>query len=250
MSKTLTRRASALAGAAACVWLAVPTTAADPLPADLTAQLISGDIEYLQKALAKTPEKRALPTIKAGALILALHAQSNLSGAKADEMAGLRDQAVKVAEAVAKKDFAAAKTLAEGLKSAKGGEKKEVALHTLAKVDITEVMSTFRKSTVGGRNYEDDLKTMAKKGVTDVALAGRVAGGSHAISEFAAKLPPTGLNDAKMKQWNDFVKDMAAISKDFAAEAGRGEKSDKKKLGAIAQKLDKNCVDCHAVFKD
>jgi hypothetical protein len=250
VSSKLTRRASALAGAAACVWLAVPTTAADPLPADLSAQVIAGDIDYLQKALAKTPEKRALPTIKAGALILAYHAQANLGGAKGDEMAALRDQAVKVAEAVAKKDYAAAKTLAEGLKSAKGGEKKEVALHTLAKIDIAEIMSTFRKSTVGGRNYEDDLKTMAKKGVTDVKLAGRVAGAAYAISDFAAKLPPTGLNDAKMKQWNDFVKDMAAVGKDFAAEAGKGDGADKKKLGAIAQKMDKNCVDCHAVFKD
>jgi hypothetical protein len=111
-------------------------------------------------------------------------------------------------------------------------------------------MSTFRRGTVGGRNYEDDLKTMAKKGVTDVKLAGRVAGGSYAISDFASKLPPEGLNDAKKKQWDDFVKDMTSISKDFSGEAGKGAGADKAKLGALAQKLDKNCVDCHAVFKD
>jgi hypothetical protein len=250
VSSMLIRRLCGLAGAAACIWLVLPTPAADPLPADLTAQLISGDIDYLQKALAKTPEKRALPTIKASALLLAYHAQTNLTGTKSDEMAGLRDQAVKVAEAVAKKDYASAKTLAEGLKGAKGGDKKEVALETLAKIEIAEVMSTFRKGTVGGRNMEDDLKTMAKKGVTDVKLAGGVAGRTYAIAHFAAKLPPTGLNDAKIKQWNDFVKDMTTISKDFSVEAAKGDGADKKKLGAIAQKMDKNCVDCHAVFKD
>src|SRR5262245_39951429 len=99
VSSKLIRRASGLAGLAACVWLAVPTTAADPLPADLTADLVAADIDYLQKSLAKSPEKRALPTIKASALLLALHAQSNLGGAKGTEMAALRDQAVKIADA-------------------------------------------------------------------------------------------------------------------------------------------------------
>jgi hypothetical protein len=239
-----------LAGALVCIWLVTRAPAADPLPPSLTQQLIDGDITYLQKVLAKTPEKRAVSTIKASALLLAFNAQSNLAGNRGAAMAGLRDQAVKVAEAMAKKDYAAAKAAAAGLNAATVGDKKEIVLYTHAKIDISEVMSAFRKSTVGGRNVEDDLKTMAKKGVTDVKRAGGVAGRTFAAAHFAAKLPPTGLNDAKMKQWNDFVKDMTSISKDFSAEAGKGDAADKKKLGAYAQKLDKNCVDCHAVFKD
>ena len=114
-------------------------TAKEPLPAGVTDKLIEGDIAYLQKQLEKsTPEKRAVPTIKATAMLLAVYAQDNLTGAKADQMAGLRAGAIKVADSVAKKDFAGAKAAAAGLKDAKGGEKKAIDLSEQAKRPVMQ----------------------------------------------------------------------------------------------------------------
>ena len=230
--------------------LLLTAVAREPLPASVTEKLIEGDIAYLQKQLEKsTPEKRALPTIKATAMLLAVYAQDNLSGTKAEQMAGLRAAAIKVAEAIDKKDFAGAKAAAGGLKDAKGADKKTIDLSKQAKLNIDEVMSTFRKGTVGGRNIEADLKAQVKT-LTDVGLAAEIGGRSAAIAELAEKLPPAVATGAKAKQWTDWSKEMNDLGKALAKEAGKGAAADKKQVTNLLKKLEKNCVDCHSVFKD
>ena len=237
---------AALTGVALAAWL---STASEPLPASVTDKLIDGDITYLQKQLDKAaPEKRALPTIKATALFLAVYAQDNLSGAKGDQMAGLRAESIKLADAVAKKDYAGAKTLAGGLKAATGGDKKAIELHKQAKISLDEVMSAFRKGTVGGRNIEADLKAQAKS-LTDVGLAAEIGGRSAAIAVLSEKLPPTGTTGMKLTQWNDWIKEMKELGSGLATEGGKAD-ADKKKISTMLNKLDKNCTDCHKVFRD
>lgn len=237
---------AALTGVALAAWFC---TAREPFPASVTDKLIDGDIAYLQKQLEKAaPEKRALPTIKATALFLAVYAQDNVNGAKGDRMAGLRAEAIKVADAVAKKDYAGAKTLAAGLKAASGGDKKALELHKQAKISLEEVMSAFRKGTVGGRNIEADLKAQAKS-LTDVGLAAEIGGRSAAIAILSEKLPPTGTTGMKLTQWNDWSKEMKELGVSLAAEGGKAD-ADKKKITSLLNKLDKNCTDCHKVFRD
>lgn len=245
--KTIRLFAAAL-GLSAGVWLTA--TAREPLPAGVTDKLIEGDIAFLQKQLEKgTPEKRALPTVKATAMLLAVYAQDNMGGANADRMAGLRAAALKVADAVAKKDYAAAKTAAAGLKDAKGGDKKPIDLSKQAKINLDEVMSAFRKGTVGGRNIEADLKAQAKS-LTDVALAGEVGGRSAAIAHLSESLAPAGTSGAKAKQWTDWSKEMKDLGTKLASEAAKDKTADKKKVTELLNKLEKNCTDCHKVFRD
>ena len=242
------RYLAAAAGLTAGVLLAA--TAKEPLPAGVTEKLIEGDIAYLQKQLEKsTPEKRAVPTIKATAMLLAVYAQENLAGAKADQMAGLRAGSLKIAEAVAKKDFAGAKAAAAGLKDAKGGDKKAIDLSKQAKINVDEMMSAFRKGTVGGRNIEADLKAQSKT-LTDVGLAAEIGGRAAAIATLSEKLPPAAATGAKAKQWTDWCKEMTEHGTALANEAGKGATADKKKVSTLLNKLDKTCVDCHKVFKD
>ena len=238
----------AAAGATAGVFFAA--SAKDALPSTLTDKLIKGDIAYLEKQLDKsTPEKRALPTIKATALMLAAYAQDNLKGDNADRMAGLRNASIKVAEAVEKKDYAGAKTLVASLKDAKGGDKKPVELHKQAKIGIEAVMSAFRKGTVGGRNIEADLKAQSKS-LTDLGLAAEIGGRSAAIATLSENLPPAMATGAKAKQWTDWAKEMNELGTSLAKEADKGSKADKKAVSTLLNKLEKNCVDCHKVFRD
>ncbi|MFO0936019.1 MAG: cytochrome c [Gemmataceae bacterium] len=225
-------------------------SAKEALPSSLTEKLIKGDIAYLEKQLDKsTPEKRALPTVRATALMLATYAQDNLKGDNADRMAGLRAAAIKVAEAVDKKDYAGAKTLVATLKDAKGGDKAPIELHKQAKISIEAVMSAFRKGTVGGRNIEADLKAQAKS-LTDVGLAAEIGGRTAAIALLSENLPPAMATGAKAKQWTDWSKEMNELGTSLAKEAEKGSAADKKAISTLLNKLEKNCVDCHKIFRD
>jgi hypothetical protein len=110
-------------------------------------------------------------------------------------------------------------------------------------------MSTFRRGTVGGRNIEADLKAQAKA-LTDVALAAEIGGRSAALGMLSEKMPIAAATGAKLKQWTDWSKEMKDLGTQLGMEAGKGATADKKKVADLLKKLDKNCVDCHNVFKD
>jgi hypothetical protein len=236
---------AACTGLAAGLWL---TATAAEMPAGVVDKVIEGDIAFLQKNLDKTPEKRAIPTIKATAILLAGAAQDGLAGANGEKMAGVRAGALKVAEAMAKKDYAAAKAAAAGIKDAKATDKKPIDLSKQAKISLEEVMSTFRKGTVGGRNIEADLKAQVKA-LSDVGLAGEIGARSALIADLTEKLPPAGASGAKLKQWQDLSIEMKQIASDLAGEAGKSG-ADKKKVTDLLKKLEKNCTDCHNKYRD
>lgn len=239
------RFVAAAAGISTGVWLAAQ--AAD-VPADVTVKVVEGDVAFLQKQLEKTPEKRVVPTIKATAILLAQTAQDNLKGAQGDQMAGMRAAAIKVAEAVAKKDFAAAKTAAAGLTGAKGGDKATIDLSKTAKISLEEIMSSFRKGTVGGRNIEADLKAQVKE-LKDLALAAEIGARCAVIADLSEKLPPGTTTGDKLKQWQTLSREMKILGTDLAAEAGKSG-ADRKKVTDLLKKLEKNCTDCHNKFRD
>ena len=235
------------------MWVVTPvslTAAKDELPAGIGANTIAADVAFLEKGLSKDPQKREIPTLKAVAMLLALHAQNNLDGKDGDKMAALRAQALKIAEALAKKDIAGAKTAAAGLSDPKGGDKKPLKLDTMHKLDLDEVMSCFRKSTVGGLNIEADIRSSAKA-VTDPKAIGILAGRVNAVAEYTQAFAPDNAKDgAKKKQWDEWSKEMGVISKDIATEAAKGDKASKPELSKKLKALDTNCTACHNVFKN
>jgi hypothetical protein len=241
------RRSAGGAGLLAAAWLlAAPGPAAEPkLPPDLARRTVEKDIAYLQKALAKTPEKRAVPTLKATAMLIALYAQNHQQG-------GLRDQAVKVAEALAKKDYAGAKAAADGLKAgAGGGTAGEVKLHEAAKFDLAELMSAYRNATVGGLNMEKDIRAQAKK-ATDEKLIGEIAARTVLIDEYARKMPAekAAANPTNLKKWEGYVDDTEKLAQELAAEAAKGAGADKAVLAKKLKALDVSCTACHNEFRD
>ena len=247
------RRLAGGAGLFAAAWLAVADTdaaAQDALPPDLARKAIDADIAMLQKDLPKA-DKVKMYALKGTAVMIALYGQKNAGGADGEKMAALRDQALKVAAAIGKKDAKGAKAAADALSNPTGGgDKKDVDVIAASGVDIAEAMSPFKK-TPRGQNLEADIKAQAK-GVTDVAKVGEIAVRSALYGELAAPLKPTDKakpGSAEERLWDTSVKDMIALSQEIAAEAAKGPKADKAALQARLKKLDAACTACHNEFK-
>jgi hypothetical protein len=225
-----------------------PMAAKDALPEGGAGLLIESDIAFLKKALSKEPEKRAVPTLKAAAMMIALNAQNNLDGKDGDKMAAIRAQALTVAAELTAKNFPGAKAAVDGFDTAKGGDKKALKLHELHKFDLAELMSQFRAGKVGGRNLEADLKEQAKK-VTDVKLVAEAAARTAVIGQYSLDLPAEKAVGAKKKMWDDLSKEMKKLGEEAAVEATKGAKADTAGLAKKLQAINANCTACHNEFR-
>ena len=214
-----------------------------------TAALAESDVAFLKKGLSKKPADRELNTLKATAMMLALYAQNDMAGSDAAKAAGRRDQALLIAAAIEKKDFAAAKSAVEGLSAAKEGDpKKAVKLHEQHKFELSELMAQFALGRSGGRHIEADLKTQASK-VTDVKLAAELAARVATIGQYTAEMPAADAVGPKKQKWDDFSKEMIKLGTDASAEAAKGEKADKVVLAKKLAAINLNCKSCHDTFK-
>ena len=253
MRNLWTRR---IVGATAFVGLAswsLGATEANPLPEASSVAVGAADIAFLQKGLGKTPVPREIPTLKAVAMLVALNAQHQMDGKDGAKMAGLRDAALAVADAVGKKDFAGAKAAAAGLNEIKpAADAKPVKIDELIsahKFDLDSLMSSFRKGTVGGLNLEADVKAQSKK-VTDPQAAAVIAGRIALIGEYTLVLPPEGIDDAKKKKWDEWSKEMTTLAVGISDEAAKGATADKVKMAKGFRNLDANCNACHTMFRN
>jgi len=252
-----TRKVLAAVAATAFVGvLAVPGTAKDPLPAGGAAKQEDADLAFLKasidKGVAATEAKKTkamIDPVRTTAMLVALNAQNRMGGKDDEQLAGLRDQMLKLSAALAddeKFDWKAAAKALEGAKTAKG-DKKPV---DLAKdYDLAVTMNVFKKSARGGRGWEEDLSDMAQgKKPADADRVLEIAQGTHLVGQLAASLPPDGIG-AKKKQWDGFSADMQKLSKDAADEAVKGKKADAAVLKKKLEAMDANCAACHKVFK-
>lgn len=247
-----THRVIAVATAAVLgALLATPSTAKDPLPDGTAAKVIAADIEFLKAGLAEKPDKPGtIARLKGGAMLLALTAQNNLDGKDADKMAGLRAQAIKVAEALTAKKVADATTLAASLPAATGGDKKPLKLHEQSKFDLSELMSVFGSAKSGGMNIEADFKA-AEKAIKDPAALEVQAARVALIAQYTLDMPAgTAEGATKRKLWDDLSKDMHKMGLETAAEAAKGAKADAAKLKKLAASINLNCKTCHEKFRD
>ena len=246
------RRLVGGAGLLAAAWLTVAAddaAAQDALPPDIADAVIKADIAMLQKDLPKA-DKVKMYALKGTAMMIALYGQKNADGPNGDKMAALRDQALKVAAAIGKKDAKGAKAAADALSNSTGGDKKPVDVVKQHDFDIAEAMSPFKKAP-RGQNLEADIKAQAKN-VTDVKLAGALGVRSALYGEFAAAMKPTDRakpGSAEERLWDTSAKDMISLGREIAAEAAKGAKADKATLKAKLTKLDAACTACHNEFK-
>jgi len=223
------------------------------LPADAFTALVSADIKYIQDTLAEETAGKHKSSIKTTAILIAYLAQSQMDqkGADKKQLATLRDEALELAGAIAKKDFDAAKKIASGLKvdikanpSAKLDAPKWASVHSF---DLSELMTPFRLEKVFGRNFEKSIRDNAKKLSPEAA---NLANRTIVIAEFTTMFAPTVAEGKKTPAaWNKHSKEM----KDAAIEASTaltGPKKDEKKAMAAFKKLDATCTRCHNDFRD
>lgn len=229
---------------AALVGITAVSSARDTLPDAALKATIDADIAYLTKTLESGKvEKRAVNTVKATAMLLALAAQQTGNGE-------LQEQALAIAAALVgkEKNFVAAKAAAGKLAAAKGGSPKAGDLSTLHKFDLAEVMSVYRAGRVGGLNIEADMKAQGKK-LTDPKLALLVGARTALIADYTHKFGHPEAKGAKKKQWDDWSKEMSELGTAVATEASKPKANPamvQKKLKA----MEVNCTACHNVFRD
>jgi cytochrome c556 len=247
-----TRKVLAAVAAAAFVGVvAVPAPAKDPLPEGGAAKQQEADMAFLKAAVEKKA-KNSIDPVRSSALLVALSAQNRFGGKDDEQLAGLRDQMMKLAEALAdseKPDWAAAAKALDAAKTAKG-DKKPVKIHEAKDFDEVILMNIFKKSARGGRGWEDDLTEMAQgKKEPDAARVLEIALGSQLVGQLVADLPPEGTAGAKKKDWDKYTADMQKTGKEAAEEAMKGAKADKAALKKKLEAMEANCTACHKVFK-
>lgn len=243
------RRLAGVTGLVAVVSLA---QAADPVvPAATASALIKQDIAFLQKGLAKEPQRKQLPGLKATAIMVAAFAQEQMSGPDAAKMAALRDQALKVADLLAAKDYAKAKDAAKALDTPPAATSTgKVEIHKHAKFDISEAMAPYRSVRSGGMDMERNIRKQSKD-PSDMALIKDLAAHSIILGEFTRHLPTgqASANAARLKKWEAYSDESISHAKDVLAEAGKA-KPDKAILKKKLVVLDTSCTNCHNEYRD
>lgn len=240
------RRLTGVAGLLAAVAITAKpalTAAPDPLPDTSAGKMIEADVAFLKKGLEKDlkgAEKRSVPGLRAAAMNIALYGKDDTRAA-----------ALKVAEALGKKDFAGAKTLGEKLPTAAGTPGDIDGLIKASKLNIGEVMAPFKAEKFGGMNLELDIRKQLKK-ATDVKAIELIAARTTALGEYTLLLPSekAASNDANKKKWDSFSKGMLKASKETLVEAAKGDKADKAKLEKGLRTIDSTCNACHEAFRD
>jgi cytochrome c556 len=260
-----TRRAL---GAALLAGLVAGTAAADPkaglwrpvLSDAEFAAMVAADAKTITDVLGKgKPDKKGVSKAKAAALMVVAYAQGAMAkdGAKAAELAALRDRAMAVAQAIKDDKFDEAKKLAAGLKA--GGVTDPAAKTDPVDVtklfDLEELMSQFKPADKGGVSLEKNLtKFWNKRGSAPftaaevkelVPLLQRTA----VMAQVTEAMTPAADEGKKTKAaWVKWSKEMGELAEEATKQA-RAEKQDGKALRATLKKLEGNCTACHNVFR-
>jgi len=220
--------------------------------ADADLKFVQGrvaDLAMKQKGGAKLLDGQIKPALGAS-LMIAVYA--DILGDKA-----LKDGIVKVAEAIAKKDFATADDAAKKLTVKPGTPGKPGPLPAPFKTEVMleAVMQPFRPSAIGGLNIDKDIKELSKAnmpGKIDPAALEVLGVRSAVINAYglAHANQKAKTNAANEKLWNKWSTDSVDLSKKIAVEAGKGAKSNEKDLRTMLGALMRNCNDCHEKFRD
>ncbi|MDY3554102.1 cytochrome c [Gemmata sp. JC717] len=254
------------AALAAGLWtLAGNGTAGTPgLPTDSYKKAAEADLKFLQKRLselAKSEEPSVRSAKPAVAVTLLIAAYADVLGDKA-----LKDDVLKVGEAINAKKYKDADALAQKLaikpgSGKAGGELPKLEAFEKAKdKDVTYLPTTmklFSNTTVlklpSGMNIEKDLKDWTAKGSAvklDPAAVELLAVRSAVLNEYAHDYPneKARTSPQNLKEWQKFSKDSVDLSKDLIAEATK-KAPDFKALRTKLTALEATCTNCHGKYR-
>ena len=260
MSHSL-RTLAGCAALAAGLWAVTAAAAAEGVP-DLSKETYKkaadADLKFLQTRLGELAKKQAAGEKLLDGQVKPALGVAMLLSVYGDALgdAALKADAVKVAEAIFKKDFKGADGLAQKL-AVKPGAGKAGPLPKPFKDEIMlgAVMSPFRGGSVGGLNIDRDIKDMSKAAggaKIDPAAVELLAARSAVINAYGFHVPNDKAN-VKMdnkKKWEKWSTDSVDLSKQIAVEAAKGAKADEKALKKMLATLNARCTDCHNAFRD
>ncbi len=255
-------------GTALLVGLIAGTAVADPkggiwypvLSESEFSALVASDAKTIVDTLSKgKPDKKAVSKAKAAALMVVAYAQGEMSkgGAKAAAMAGLRDRAMAVAQAIKDDKFDEAKKLAADLKlgSASNPAAKTDPVDVNKLFDLQELMSQFKPADKGGISLEKNLTKFWNKRGSAPFTAAEVKElvplllRTVVLAQATEAMTPAADEGKKTKAaWVKWSKEMGELAEEATKQA-RAAKQDGKALRATLRKLEKNCTDCHGVFR-
>ena len=242
------------------VWAITSTATADTpdLPADSYKKAAEADLKFLQTRLGELAKKEAAGDKLLDGQVKPALGVALLLTAYADVLgdSALKSDALKVAEAINKKEFKNANDLGKKL-AVKPGKGKPAAMPKPFKDELmlAAVMSPFRGGSVGGLNIDRDIKDMTKLKdpiKIDPAVVEVLAARSAVINSYGFHHPndKANINDANKKLWEKWSSESVDLSKQIVVEAAKGAKSDEKTLKKLLTTLNARCTDCHNKFRD
>jgi len=245
---------------AAGLW-AVTATAADApdLPKDSYKKTAEADITFLKTRLGELAKAQAAGDKLLDGRIKPALGVTLLLSAYGDALgdAALKADALKVTEAIGKKDFKGANELAQKL-SVKPGAGKAGALPKPLKDDeamLAAIMSPFRGGSVGGLNIDKDIKDMTKAAggaKIDPAAVEILAVRTTVINAYGFHSPngKATVNAANQKKWEKYATESIDFGKQLTTEAAKGAKADEKSLKKLLSSVNARCTSCHNDFRD
>jgi hypothetical protein len=240
------------AGLVGCtvIW-AIPGGAADPkkdLDDAETKAVMEFNAKVLQDTLAQQKITRALKLrASTAARMIALTAQSG-RGAQTQELATIRDTALRIADEIDKENYADAKAKAKDLLSMKADPNAKLGTIKIIDKDmrIEDIMNQFSSDRVGGLDIESKLDDWDEKGLP--AKLGEVASAANQVFVVidAVRDHAADLKHGTQKQWDSFADQARKQAQELGNAARKDDKDATKK--ALAS-LNKSCEECHKVFK-
>ena len=227
-------------------------TAAPSLPTSSFKKAAEANIAQLQKHLMvcdtdASKAKQYGPTAKTLAMMVALDAEA--LGDKA-----LKEQALKVASAIAAKNYKGAIEAAKALTIKAGTAPLPAAdLTKVSKFDLDEVMSAFRVEKVGGLNIEKDIRAIFNaKMMVNPADVEVLATRTAVLLDYTCAMPndKAKTNKDNTAEWTKLSKDSIEITKKLSEEAAKGKGVNEKEIIKLLKGLDAKCSDCHNKYRE
>ncbi len=233
------------------LWILSGASAAPALSTADYKKAAEADIAQLQKHLGTCvgdakEAKRYSPTALSLSMMLALYAEG--LGDKT-----LKEESLKVADAISAKNYKGALETAKGLAVKPGAAPLTAAdLTKLSKYSLEDSMSPFRVEKVGGLNIEKDIRGIRDGKLTvNPADAEVLATRTAVLLEYACNMPndKAKTNKTNNDEWVKYCKDSIGICKKIADEAAKGKTADTKEISKQMKALDGKCVDCHNKYR-
>jgi len=196
------------------------------------------------------PKEEQVNKAKTAAVMIAAYAQQNLTGADGQQRATVRDAAIKLADAIAAKQFAAAVKQAEDLAAlpADPKAKKERVKLMDVHVRVSDLMQQFKRPPDGGWGIDSKLyayRLGMKSAIPTSDLRDQLMFEAYQVA-VTADLINSKVPTMKDKEW-------AAFTGDLRKGAVQLAEAVKKKDGGAALDavgpITSSCTGCHKAFR-